>query len=311
MKTTNRAAIVFFFDKDGIVDDYFIYWLQCIKAVSAFVLVVVNGKITPDGRDKCEAIANEVITRENIGYDGWAYKTAIEHIGYDRIIEYDELLLTNYTLYGPFTSLQNVFDAMQTSECDFWGMFRLQKGTGMQKRDGKNLVAGIPVTWNKSNAKPVSNFWVLRKKVICSKFFRAFYSKMLPINTYDESTALYEHRFAELAYKHGFVMDTYECEKDTRIPASFLRIADELISKESVPVLRRRNITLEPEDTLRYVYHSSARLSIEYIRQNTDYDLGLIWRNLARTAYQRDVYQTMQYDWIASKQASKQASKRC
>ena len=96
-----RLGIYFFFDKEGRGREYNFFYVRELKKIADFVLVVVNGQLDGDSKRRFAEIADEVFIRENIGFDVWAYKQAMEHIGWKNIYEYDELILSNFTCYGP------------------------------------------------------------------------------------------------------------------------------------------------------------------------------------------------------------------
>ena len=88
------------------------------------MVVVVNGKLTPEGREKFSKLSDDFFVRENVGYDVWAYHDALDYIGWDELKKYDELILANYTLFGPFYPLSEAFAAMEDKKCDWWGLHR-------------------------------------------------------------------------------------------------------------------------------------------------------------------------------------------
>ncbi len=117
-----RLCIYFIYDKDGIIDDYIIYQLKDMKKNVLFLHCVINGTLTKEGKEKLEAIADEVFERENKGNDIGAYKAALEHIGWDTINLYDELILTNNTCFGPVYPFREVFDWAKRQDIELWGL---------------------------------------------------------------------------------------------------------------------------------------------------------------------------------------------
>ena len=116
----NRALIYFFYDQDGVVDGYVRYYLQQLKPFVSKIVVVCNGKLNPEGRDLFNEFTNNLIVRENKGFDVWAYRAAIDSLG-ESIFTYDELILSNYTLMGPVFPLSEMFTSMEKKkELDFW-----------------------------------------------------------------------------------------------------------------------------------------------------------------------------------------------
>lgn len=121
-KNINRLGIFFFYDKDGIVDDYITYMLEDMKKNVSDLLVVCNGKVTPEGRQKLQDITDDVIVRENTGFDVWAYKEGMQYYGWDKLSFYDEVILFNFTIFGPLYPFKEMFDEMDQRDLDFWGI---------------------------------------------------------------------------------------------------------------------------------------------------------------------------------------------
>ena len=90
-----RLALYVFWEKDGIVRDYVTYYLNGLKEVAQDIVVIVNGKLTANGRQKLEAQGIDILVRENYGLDFAAWKAAFEYLGWDKVHSYDELILCN------------------------------------------------------------------------------------------------------------------------------------------------------------------------------------------------------------------------
>ena len=103
-----RAAIYFVYDAEGIIDDYIPVILSALRKHINRIVVVANGKLGDEGRNKLKAVVDDIVVRPNTGFDGWAYKTGIEYIGWDELRTYDELIVMNHTVMGPVNS----FDEM-------------------------------------------------------------------------------------------------------------------------------------------------------------------------------------------------------
>ena len=85
------------------------------------MLVVVNGVLSAEGLGRLEGLADEVLVRENRGFDVGAFRDALVHVGED-LAGFDEVLLTNDTWFGPVGSFDGVFARMDAREVDFWGL---------------------------------------------------------------------------------------------------------------------------------------------------------------------------------------------
>ena len=118
-----RLGIFFFYEKNGDVDDFITYYLRDLARNLTELIVVCNGKLSKQGRAAFEEFTDQIIVRENKGLDVWAYKTALDHYGWQRLSEFDEVVMTNSTLMGPVRPLKEMFDAMaERTNLDFWGL---------------------------------------------------------------------------------------------------------------------------------------------------------------------------------------------
>ncbi len=116
-----RLVIYAVWDWRGGIEDYVPYALTRLRRHAEWIVVVVNGSLTTDGRTKLAGVCDEVLVRENRGYDIWAHKHAIDHLG-TRIEQFDEVILTNDTWFGPVRDFEPLFDRMNRSSADFWAM---------------------------------------------------------------------------------------------------------------------------------------------------------------------------------------------
>ena len=107
-----RLGIFFFYEKNGDVDDFITYYLADLHKNLTELVVVCNGKLSAQGRAAFEQFTDTIIVRENKGLDVWAYKTALDFYGWEKLSEYDEIVMTNSTLMGPVRPLREMFEAM-------------------------------------------------------------------------------------------------------------------------------------------------------------------------------------------------------
>ena len=270
-----RAGVYFFFDKDGIVDRYVPYFIQELHKVVDYIVVVANGKLTAESRKTLAAVADDLFVRENRGLDAWAYKEAIEYIGWDRLRIFDELVLTNSTIFGPIYPFQEIFSKMDADPCDFWGMFRLYE-------EQMKSYFGIHLKWGYKPEYIASNFLVFKHSVLHSFEFRHFWDRLPPINSYFESIVHYEMSISKDLSDMGFVFQTAdEGQFQYVCPSSSVYGAYDMITKYRVPIIRRKAFydVNCPIDFCTDI----PRQIMRYIEEHTNYDSNLIWENILRT----------------------------
>ena len=277
-----RAGIYFFFDKDGIVDRYVPYFIQELHKVVDYIVVVVNGKLTAEGRKVLAGCADDLFVRENSGFDAWAHKEAIEYIGWDQLRKFDELVLTNSTVFGPIFPFQQVFDEMEANECDFWGMCTLY-----EDRTTKTWM-GIPLKWGYKPEYIASNFLVFKSAVLHSFEFKKFWTGLPKIRNYLEDSICCEMSISKDLTDAGFVFSAVDKGAFRHVcPSATVYGAHDLVVQYQVPIIRKKAF-YDPNAPLDYCTDNPRKL-MEFIRDQTQYDCDLIWESLLRTVNQYDL----------------------
>lgn len=197
-----RLGIFFFYEKNGVVDEFILYYLADLVKNLSELVVVCNGKLSEQGDAAFRQFTDHIIVRENKGLDVWAYKTALDDYGWERLSEFDEVVMTNSTLMGPVRPLREMFDAMaEQQDLDFWGL-SIHHGAKTNPFKGKHLYRYLPVHIQ-------SHFIVYRKRFIQSPELQAYWNKMPMIESYTDSVQRYEAVFTKQFEDRGFKWDVY------------------------------------------------------------------------------------------------------
>lgn len=64
-----RLAFYTFWEKDGIVRKYVFTYLKGLQEVADKIIVIANGKLSSEGKEKLEKLGVTVLQRENKGFD--------------------------------------------------------------------------------------------------------------------------------------------------------------------------------------------------------------------------------------------------
>lgn len=270
-----RAAIFLFFDPQGKVDDYVPYALERLRPHVEHILVVANEPLTESGRVTLASVSDEVLVRKNSGYDVGAYKEAIKHIGLEKLGSYDEIILLNYTFFGPFGSFDDLFEKMDAKEVDFWGLTdhgEVRPNPSRNAPDPSVLPRHIQSTWIG-----------IRQRMVQSKVFAQYWREMPKIESYDDSVQHHEARFTQFFERRGFssAVAYPESNYDSKNPA--LDHAD-LLLLDGCPIVKRRVFFMDPvhmeEEAI------LGRRTLE-ILERSGYPMELIWKNLVRATEAR------------------------
>ncbi len=119
-----RITVFAFFDSSGQLKNSTSYLLKSLCDISERVIIVVNGALSKQVKLDLGRFSNEIITRENKGFDAGAYAHVItEYLKKDELKEYDEVILCNDTFWGPFVPFPEMFEHMRRKkDSDFWGL---------------------------------------------------------------------------------------------------------------------------------------------------------------------------------------------
>lgn len=183
-----RAVIFAHYDKDRIVDGYVIYYLKALKEISDEIVFVSCNKISD--RSGLEGLVSKVIDEEHGEYDFGSYKRGYLYLK-DKLNNFDELVFVNDSCYGPFYPLKNVFERMETKDCDFWGITKNNYGYRKLLFIGKR-------------PHIQSYFMVFKKNVFTSDIFNDFMQKITSKKNKREIIREYEIGLSELLIKNGY-----------------------------------------------------------------------------------------------------------
>lgn len=264
-----RAIIYLVYDKDGVIDDYIPYKLEQLRAHAEYILVVVNGELLPDGLATLRRVSDQVLQRVNEGMDVGGYADALTTLG-DRVNDFDELIMMNYTWFGPVGTFDDVFERMSDAAVDFWGM------TVHGEEDPH------PITGQGVMPAHLQSHWIaVRTRMLRSEHWREYWATMPPITSYRESILNHESRFTSHFSRLGFRWEAAFPEENypgTTHPA--FESALQLV-RDGCPVLKRRPFFHDP---LYLDRHAIIGRWITDEAAERGYPLDLIWQNMARAA---------------------------
>lgn len=287
----NRLLIYFFYDRDGIVDRYVEYMLAGLKEHVNDCVVVCNGNVNEKGKAIFEKYSDNIIIRENKGFDVWAYKTALETVGWDKLEEYDEVILMNFTIMGPLYPFSEMFQKMDEKDVDFWGLTLFHQAPF--DPFGKIKYGYLPLHLQ-------SHFIAVRKEMIKSSEFQQYWNEMPMINSYEEAVcwheAIFTKTFEDLGYKWDVYMDTRDMTKYCYCPILFAPM--ELVKNRRCPIIKRRNFFHDYNDILEYTTGEVAIEVFNYIKNNLDYNEDFILESLIRLENQADFKKNLHYNYI-------------
>ncbi|MFB9953208.1 rhamnan synthesis F family protein [Rhizobium puerariae] len=265
----NRLCIAFFYDDGGVIDEYFTHLLAEIRNFCSRLVVVINGDIDQRSAYSLAGLTDEIILRENVGYDVGAYKEALAHVGFDALAGFDELILLNHTFFGPLFPLEDMFSDMEERQCDFWGI-TAHKELRPNPFTGESV---LPFHLN-------SYFIAIRSSILRSDAFQLYWATLPEIHSYTQSIVLHETKFTKHFLDLGYAVSVYIDPSDFSSNYGVFEEVDRAIELKC-PIIKRRSLFVDPSLADRLALDVPRALS-EIERQDY-YDLNLIRKNILRT----------------------------
>ena len=263
--SARRLLVYAVWDRRGEIDDFIPHSLRGLRSECSRILVVVNGALSEEGRSKLEPCADEILVRGNSGFDIGAHKEAIAHVG-SGIEEFDEVVFTNDTWFGPVAPWQPVLQRMSSRAVHFWGL--------TDHRDQpRNPFTDGPLPYH------LQSYWIaVRREMFLSPAWAAYWSELPSLDTYADAVLEHETRFTRHFADLGFVHDAAFPfgEFDTENPSL---LEPERLIVAGCPALKRRPFFHWPPflDSHAVI----GRWTLEAARA-AGYPTGLALQNLAR-----------------------------
>ena len=217
-------AVFAHYDKHNIVDDYVLYYLENLKLIADKIIFVSDNNLPEIEQNKLQILCHKIIAKNHGEYDFGSYKRGLEEV-YKYSSEYDAIIIANDSCYGPLKPLVNVFQPMEYSDCDFWGL-----------------------TVNQEQYLPhlQSYFLVFNKKIINSEIFRNFFRKVKREDNKDNIIENYEIVLTPNFIDVGFKMDSFIKKIFERNPTLYDKLFFFLM-KNDFPFFKVSSIADQPK----------------------------------------------------------------
>lgn len=252
-----RLGIFVFYDSDKTVDRYVKWLLEDLRCNLTDLIIVINGEVESKGLNYFKSLAKQVILRENFGLDSGAYSDVIcDFLGQDGLNQYDEIVFSNDTYYGPFVPFQHIFEKMEDDTIDFWGLSWLDMGE-------LSLLDAY--------------FFVIKEKIIRSgalySFFKGIQGK---ISDYNEACVYFEIGIFFYLKELNYRFATYIPPRVINIFYEILLDKDINFKLTSDPVLKKKTFSknILSDDQCSYL--------LNCIQKNSNYEVDMVVENVAR-----------------------------
>lgn len=300
---SKRLGVFIFYDRDSIIDDYVIYMLDSLNQAVDNILFISNSKLDNDELKKIDKYNIDINIRDNIGLDAGAFKYAYDKYGRDYFNQYDEVILLNDTFFGPFKPFKDIINSMNDKDIDFWGLtanYDSEDGTGA-------AIDGY------IHSHIQTYFVAYRKSVVSSDFFNNYWTsyKIAKNNSFTTVVNNHESYFTYRLEQAGFIWDTYidlshYKKEDYKFNYNIYGYSSyTLLNNYNCPFIKRKNFAFYKQEALYMNNGLDTVKSLEWIKNNTNYDINMIYKNIIRLYNPVDLYQSLNMNFIVSASKNK------
>lgn len=288
----------------GNIDPYVFYLAKKIKEVVETLAITINGVPAKSDVDELEKYSDMVFIRDNVGFDCGAYKDTLEtYIGWEKIVDYEELLLLNDSCFGPIYPLSDVFETMDKRKLDFWG---ITEQTPI--RSGRYSKEVLPYHIQ-------TYFLVVRKRILKDAAFWKFWRDVKLSNEYGETVANFELKFTQYFNHLGYLSGAYIdcgafCKSIDETEAYVFMDSYRLISEHKCPFLKKKVFFFPQEKILSSNAGETAYKSLKYVQEHTQYDEGLIWNYLVKKCDINDLRTVLHLNYCLSNERLQRSEER-
>ncbi len=189
-----RLLLFVHYNRWGGLADYVVYLLKRVRKVYARMVFISNSPLSEEARTVLAGLCDEVVERENTGFDFYAWKVALDREGPEGLARYDSVTLMNDTCFGPLFDLEAVYRKMEAQGADFWGI------TNHRKKVGEDLLA----TQGTIPEHIQSYFLCFKKETVLSEVFSAFWKNVQAEDEVESCIRKYETQLSGYLRRHGF-----------------------------------------------------------------------------------------------------------
>ncbi|CAN7406275.1 hypothetical protein LJR009_003459 [Bosea sp. LjRoot9] len=115
----DKLCLFAHFDKDDLVADYVIHYLQAIRSAGFPIVVISTSKLSAEDVARLKSVAHDVILRENRGHDFASWGLGLERYA-DQVT--GQLLIANDSVYAPVGDFGEALRRLTSVEADAYGM---------------------------------------------------------------------------------------------------------------------------------------------------------------------------------------------
>ena len=255
-----RLLLYVHYNKYDELSGHVLYQLEQLRPLFSKLIVISNSQLTESAILTLKEFGiDEVIQRENLGFDFAAWRDGMTHVGFERLADFDSVTLMNDTCFGPLWDMSDlVEDFEQRQSADFWGMTNFRKTKYFEEH-------------------LQSYFISFKNHVVASEVFQKFWTSIKTFTDVQDVIDNYETRvtsvLTEAGYRYDAVFNTIESEAEDLIHPDFSYYRPISTLEHKVPFIKLKAFTDNEK---------KGRLLLDYLANLSTYPVALIKSHLNR-----------------------------
>lgn len=265
----NRLLLYVHFNKNNGLSEHVKYQLSKIRTSFDEIIFISNSIVQQEdlAQLRSQQLIDEIVQRENTGYDFAAWAQAMKDKGFDKLAEYDSVTIMNDTCFGPFWDFEPYFNEFDTNDSlDFWGI--------------TNNRAHCVSPWGEKIQLPdhVQSYFVsFKKSIIESKTFADFWNSIEVLSDVVKVIIEYETGmtayFNAAGFKYGVLFDTVKENWDGMPIHDFSVFNLPELLKRKIPFLKVKAFTFGEDN----IY---TPLVVNELERSTQFPIELIVKHM-------------------------------
>lgn len=224
-----KTAIFAHYDKNAVIEDYVIYYLEGLKKVAEDIIFVSDCDLSEKELEKISSITAHIIAQKHEEYDFGSYKRGFLYALEQGLLDdADECIWANDSCFAPLFSFGEMFDKMESQNVDFWGV--TENKIGLEDFNYPHIQ---------------SCFIVFRKQVFTDERFIDFVKNITKQPTKHDIISKYEIGLSQyltsLGCRYSCYIPTYD-----EVDNSLINKWDEIITKYRCPLAKISLLRQEP-----------------------------------------------------------------
>ena len=253
-----RLLLYVHYNKYDELSGHVLYQLEQLRPLFSKLIVISNSQLTESATLTLKELGiDEVIQRENLGFDFAAWRDGMAHVGFEHLTDFDSVTLMNDTCFGPLWDITDIVEEFEKRpNVDFWGMTNFRK----TKYFDEHLQ---------------SYFMFFKKHVVASEAFQKFWTSIKTFTDVQDVIDNYETRvtsvLTEVGYRYDAVFNTIDAEAGDLIHPDFSYYRPISTLEHKVPFIKLKAFTDNEK---------KGRLLLDYLANLSTYPVALIKSHL-------------------------------